>query len=53
MKRIDLKMFMIGTVAAVVLSLSLSARAQDPSGLYKSKCAMCHGADGSKLTASS
>ena len=51
MKRIDLKMLMIATVAAVVLSLSLSARAQDASGLYKSKCAMCHGADGSKLTA--
>jgi cytochrome c6 len=51
MKRMDLKMLMIATIVAVVLSISLSAQAQDASGLYKSKCAMCHGADGSKITA--
>jgi len=46
MKRIDLKLFTITTAAAVMLSLSLSAHAQDASSLFKSKCAGCHGADG-------
>ncbi|MFZ0288488.1 MAG: cytochrome c [Candidatus Sulfotelmatobacter sp.] len=45
MKRIDLKVFTIAMAIAVVLSVSLSARAQD-AGLFKSKCAACHGADG-------
>jgi len=46
MKRIDLKVFTIAMAIAVVLSVSLSARAQDAAGLFKSKCAACHGADG-------
>ncbi len=46
MKRIDFKVFTIAAAIAVVLSLSLSARAQDASALFKSKCAACHGADG-------
>jgi mono/diheme cytochrome c family protein len=46
MKRIDIRMFTFATALAVVLTLSLSVRAQDASTLYKSKCAACHGADG-------
>ena len=46
MKRIDLKVFTIATAFAVILSFSLSARAQDAASLFKSKCAGCHGADG-------
>lgn len=46
MKRIDV--FARATVLAVVVTLSLSARAQNASEtLYKSKCAACHSADGS------
>ncbi len=44
MKRI--KMFSLAATFAVVLSLSLSAPAQNGADLYKSKCAACHGADG-------
>ena len=51
MKRSDLRVFMIATAFAVAITFSLPARAQDASGLYKSRCAMCHGADGSKLAA--
>ena len=46
MKRIDLKVFTIATALTVVLSLSLSARAQSAADLFKSKCAGCHAADG-------
>ena len=46
MKRIDFKVFAIATALAVVLSLSLPARAQSSADLFKSKCAGCHGADG-------
>jgi cytochrome c6 len=35
----------------VILSLSLAASAQDGAGVYKARCAMCHGADGGKITA--
>jgi len=45
MKRIDIQMFIFATALAVVLSLPLSAHAQS-ADLFKSKCAMCHGADG-------
>jgi cytochrome c6 len=45
-KRIETKLLTIATALAVVLSLSLSARAQDASALFKSKCAGCHAADG-------
>jgi mono/diheme cytochrome c family protein len=46
MKRIDVRVLTIATAFAVVLSLPLSVHAQDASTLYKSKCAACHGADG-------
>jgi len=46
MKRINLNLFTIAIAIAVVLSTSLSARADDASALFKSKCAGCHGADG-------
>ncbi|MGA9981080.1 MAG: cytochrome c [Candidatus Sulfotelmatobacter sp.] len=46
MNRIDFKVFTIATAFAAVLSLSLPARAQSASDLFKSKCAACHGADG-------
>jgi cytochrome c6 len=46
-KRVDLKVFSIAAAFAVVLSIPLSAHAQDASAtLFKSKCAGCHGADG-------
>jgi|SRR5208282_1940788 len=45
-KRIDTTLLTIATAFAVVLSLPLSARAQDASALFKSKCAGCHAADG-------
>ena len=46
MKRIDIQVFTFATALAAVLSLPLSAHAQDAATLYKSKCAACHGADG-------
>ncbi|MFZ0760841.1 MAG: cytochrome c [Candidatus Sulfotelmatobacter sp.] len=46
MKRINLKVFSFATALAVVLSLSLSAHAQSAENLFKSRCAGCHGADG-------
>jgi mono/diheme cytochrome c family protein len=44
--KIDFNVFTLATVLAVVLSLSLPVGAQDASALFKSKCAGCHGADG-------
>jgi cytochrome c6 len=50
MKKINTVLLTI-VAALVVFSLSLSAHAQDASqALYKSKCAMCHGADGKKVS---
>jgi mono/diheme cytochrome c family protein len=46
MKRFDLKVFTIAMASAVVFSVSLPAHAQDAAGLFKTKCAACHGADG-------
>jgi len=47
MKRIDVQVFALATMLAVVLALSSSVCAQNASEtLYKSKCAACHGADG-------
>ena len=46
MKKIDFKVFMIATVFAFLLSVPLSARAQDASTIFKSKCVGCHAADG-------
>ncbi|MFY9905145.1 MAG: cytochrome c [Terriglobales bacterium] len=48
MKRMGLPLLTLAIALVVVLSLPLSAHAQDASALYKSKCAMCHGADGAK-----
>jgi cytochrome c6 len=45
------RMFSFATPLAFVLTLSLSAHAQDGAAIYKTRCAMCHGADGAKLTA--
>jgi mono/diheme cytochrome c family protein len=49
MKRMGLPLFAFAIALVVVLSLPLSAHAQDASATYKSKCAMCHGADGAKV----
>ena len=47
MKITNTKVFVTLTAIAFLFFPSLSARAQDASGaLYKSKCAACHGADG-------
>jgi len=48
MKRIDIRCFAVAAVFASILTLSLSVQAQS-ADLYKSKCAMCHGADGRKV----
>ncbi|MGA2353392.1 MAG: cytochrome c [Terriglobales bacterium] len=48
MKRMGLPVFTFAIALAVVLSIPVSAHAQDAAALYKSKCAMCHGADGAK-----
>jgi mono/diheme cytochrome c family protein len=46
------RMFATIAAIAVVCVLSLSTQAQDVGGtLYKAKCAMCHGADGTKIAA--
>jgi cytochrome c6 len=50
MKRTSIRVLV--TTAVAVLSFAfLSAQAQDGPATYKAKCAMCHGADGSKLAA--
>jgi cytochrome c6 len=47
MKRISTQVSATATAIAVLFILSLSAQAQDASAaLYKTKCASCHGADG-------
>ncbi len=52
MKTLKIQAFASVAVIAVMLFMSLSAAAQDASGaLYKAKCAMCHGADGTKIAA--
>jgi mono/diheme cytochrome c family protein len=35
------------TFAATILTLAASARAQDAPALFKARCSVCHGADGS------
>ncbi len=47
MKKINVQVLAFAVAMAVVLTLSVSAHAQG-ADLYKSKCAMCHGADGAK-----
>jgi mono/diheme cytochrome c family protein len=46
MKSFKIKVFSLATALAVVLTLPLSMQAQDAASLFKSKCAGCHGADG-------
>jgi mono/diheme cytochrome c family protein len=46
MKRIEVQVFTFATALAAVLTLPLSMHAQDAATLFKSKCAACHGADG-------
>ena len=46
MKTIRMQGFAAAAAIAVVFVLALSAQAQDASATYKSKCAACHGADG-------
>jgi cytochrome c6 len=47
MKRISMQVFVTVTATAVMFIFSLSAHAQNTAeALYKSKCAGCHGADG-------
>jgi cytochrome c6 len=48
MKKISIQVLTLIAALAVVLTLSLSAQAQGAADIYKSKCAMCHGADGKK-----
>jgi mono/diheme cytochrome c family protein len=50
MKSVKLKVVTSALALAAVLSFPLSATADD-AALYKSKCAMCHGADGAKIAA--
>ncbi len=35
------------TLAAAIFALAASARAQDAPALFKARCSVCHGADGS------
>jgi mono/diheme cytochrome c family protein len=49
MKRASIRVFATLAAIAVTSFLSLSVQAQDASGIYKAKCAMCHGADGTKI----
>jgi len=51
MKNADIRVVVTLTAIAVMSFPALSAQAQDRSATYKAKCAMCHGADGSKITA--
>jgi mono/diheme cytochrome c family protein len=46
MKRVGMQVLATVTAIAVVFILSLSAHAQNAETLYKSKCAGCHGPDG-------
>jgi mono/diheme cytochrome c family protein len=47
MKRISMQVFVTVTAIAVMFMFSLSAPAQNAAeALYKSKCAGCHGVDG-------
>jgi cytochrome c6 len=50
MKQVGFSIFGFATVLSVILTISLPVHAQgDSAALYKSKCAMCHGADGAKM----
>ncbi len=42
------KQVIVAVLFALVLSLAMPAMAADGAAIFKTKCAMCHGADGSK-----
>ncbi len=42
------KTVMFAVLFALVLSIAMPAMAADGAAIFKAKCAMCHGADGSK-----
>jgi mono/diheme cytochrome c family protein len=47
MKKVDVRMFaLLGAIAVCLVPPSMHA--QDASALFKSKCAACHGADGTR-----
>jgi cytochrome c6 len=46
MRKSGVQVLTFATLLAVVLTVPLLVRAQDAATLYKSKCAGCHGADG-------
>ncbi|HXM11331.1 MAG TPA: cytochrome c [Terriglobales bacterium] len=51
MKTTNIQVFVTVTALAAALFLSSPVHAQDGSATYKAKCAMCHGADGTKIAA--
>ena len=48
--KLPIRLFLFVAVAGIFL-LARPARSQDAAGLYKAKCAACHGADGKGNTA--
>jgi len=48
MKKIFITVLTVAIALAIVLAPTHQAYAQGAADLYKSKCAMCHGADGKK-----
>ena len=46
MTRFEQNLVLAGLVLLLVAFSTLPSRADDAAALYKSKCAMCHGADG-------
>jgi cytochrome c6 len=42
--------FVFAFAVAMAVSLAFPAHAQDAGATYKSKCALCHGVDGAKVT---
>jgi mono/diheme cytochrome c family protein len=46
-----IRMVLVFSLVAGMMMLSASAFAQNGADLFKTKCAMCHGADGSKANA--
>jgi mono/diheme cytochrome c family protein len=51
MKKTNVRVIVTLSVVTILSFTSLAAQAQDGPATYKAKCAMCHGADGSKVAA--
>jgi mono/diheme cytochrome c family protein len=51
MRKRNISVFAILAAIAVMALLSRPVEAQGAAGIYKTKCAMCHGADGAKIAA--